>query len=183
MEKRSLRDKYLFDVSFTDGDVVGVAEVKMQEGRAVSYWWLSGLTADNRMSLLVQVQIGVSGATGIEAEQNAYQFVKPLVAIAKTSAQSGGIRAELMLPEVSKRQSFALGNLVLIEKLGLLGDGKSEIYVRTAREYQLCESFGVTNSVETLSAFEEVPTTTIRKRIERARELGLLERRREKKVN
>lgn len=180
---RSLRDKFLFDVSFTEGDVVGVAEVKIQHGRAVSYWWLSGLTSDNRLSLLLQVQIGVSGITGIEAEKNAHQFIKPLVAIAKTSALAGGIKAELMLPEVSKRQDFALGNLALIEQLGLLGDSKSELYVRTARQYQLCESFGVTNSVETLSAFEEVPTTTIRKRIERARELGLLERRRDKKVS
>jgi len=178
MQISSLRDKSVFDLEFTGKGVIGLCELKYRGDAVHCYWWLSGLTVQGRASLLLQAQTALPASTEREALPQARELLAPLLKIARKSMEGGGIKTELLLPQVSTRQSFALAHLRLLDSQGLLG-APDDIYVRASRQYQLCDSLGVSNLVETIAAFENAPLSATRKRIQRAREAGLLERRRE----
>lgn len=178
MQTISLKDKSLFDLEYTGKGVVGLCELKYREGGVQCFWWLSGLTQEGKATLLLQAQTALAASSEKDALPQARELVAPLLKIARKSIEGGGIKTELLLPEISKRQSFALAHLRLLDSQGLLG-AREDIYVRTSRQYQMCDSLGVNNLVETIAAFEGAPLSATRKRIQRAREAGLLERRRE----
>jgi hypothetical protein len=179
LQINSLREKSRFDIEYVGKDVVGICEIKMRGGTASCYWWLSGLTTSGNVSLILQLQTSLPAKTQKIALEQAQDLLRPLLKVAKLALAGRGLRADLLLPELSRRKAFAIAHLRLLDSVGLLGDNEDGIYVRTSREYQLCESLGVTNVVETIAEFEGVPLSTIRKRIQRSREAGILERKRE----
>jgi hypothetical protein len=179
LQVKQAREKSTFDIEYVGKEIVGICELKMRGGTVSCYWWLSGLTMSGNASLILQLQTSLPAKTQKVALEQAEELLRPLLRVAKVSLAGSGLKADLLLPELSKRKAFAIAHLRLMDSVGLLGKEVDGIYVRTSRQYQLCESLGVTNVVETISEFEAVPLSTVRKRIQRSREAGILERKRE----
>jgi hypothetical protein len=179
LQINSLRQKSRFDIEYAGKDIVGICELKMRGGTVSCYWWLSGLTKSGRASLILQLQTSLPAKTQKIALEQARGLLRPLLKVATVSLESRGLTADLVLPELSERRAFAIAHLRLMNSVGLLGTDEDGIYVRTSRQYQLCESLGVTNVVDAIAEFEGVPLSTVRKRIQRSREAGILERKRE----
>jgi hypothetical protein len=164
----------LYDLELIEGTVVGVVELKRVEGVMASHWWVSGLTEGGNASLLLQLQTGLTSLNEKEALAEC-QAMKPIILkLARKSAIAGGLKSALVLPEAVDRTAFALAHLRLLEQASLLGDRQSELSVRTSRQYELCKSFGITTAVQLISEFEQVPISTIRRRLSKARDLGLI---------
>jgi hypothetical protein len=164
----------LYDLELIEGTVVGVVELKRVEGVMASHWWVSGLTEGGNASLLLQLQTGLTSLNEKEALAEC-QAMKPIILkLARKSAIAGGLKSALVLPEALDRTAFALAHMRLLEQASLLGDRQSELSVRTSRQYELCKSFGITTAVQLISEFEQVPISTIRRRLSKARDLGLI---------
>jgi hypothetical protein len=179
LQINSLMQKSRFDIEYVGKDIVGICELKMRGDTVSCYWWLSGLTKSGNASLILQLQTSLPAKTQKIALEQARGLLRPLLKVATVSLESKGLKADLLLPELSERRAFAIAHLRLMNSVGLLGTDEDGIYVRTSRQYQLCESLGVTNVVEAIAEFEGVPLSTVRKRIQRSREAGILERKRE----
>jgi DNA-binding transcriptional ArsR family regulator len=109
--------------------------------------------------------------------------MKPIILkLARKSAIAGGLKSALTLPEALDRTAFALAHLRLLDEASLLGDRQAELSVRTSRQYELCKSFGITTAVQLISDFEQVPISTIRRRLSKARDLGLIIKTRKSRV-
>lgn len=180
LQINSLGQNSRFDIEYAGKEIVGVCELKTRGGTVSCYWWLSGLTSSGNASLVLQIQTSLPAKNQKNAIEQASGLLRPLLKIAKVSLESRGLKADLLLPELSERRAFAIAHLRLMNSVGLLGSTEDGIYVKTSRQYQLCESLGVSNVVETIAEFEGVPLSTVRKRIQRSREAGILERKREK---
>lgn len=166
----------LYDLELIEGTVVGVVELKRVEGVMASHWWVSGLTEGGNASLLLQLQTGLTSQNEKEALAEC-QAMKPMILkLARKSAIAGGLKSALVLPEAVDRTAFALAHMRLLEQASLLGDRQSELSVRTSRQYELCKSFGITTAVQLISDFEEVPISTIRRRLSKARDMGLIKK-------
>lgn len=63
-------------------------------------------------------------------------------------------------------------------ELDTYSDSRDGLVGSLVKQYQLAESFGIATSIEFLATWNEVPVSTIRKRLERARLDGLIERKR-----
>lgn len=164
----------LYDLELIEGSVVAVVELKLIEGVMVSHWWVSGLTSNQNISLLLQLQTGLKSSNEKDALVECKQ-IKPLILeLARNSASAGGLKTALVLPDAMNRIAFARAHMRLLDQAFLLGSASSELSVRTSRQYELCRSFGVTSAVQFIADFEEVPISTIRRRLSKARDLGYI---------
>jgi len=166
----------LYDLELIEGTVVAVVELKRIEGVMASHWWVSGLTEDGKASLLLQLQTGLTSLNEKGALVECQQMKPIILKLAKKSALAGGLKSALVLPEASDRTAFALAHMRLLEQASLLGDRQSELSVRTSRQYELCKSFGITSAVQFISDFEQVPISTIRRRLAKARDRGFIKK-------
>ena len=99
--------------------------------------------------------------------------------LARNSAVAGGLKTALVLPDAINRLAFARAHMRLLDQAFLLGSANSALSVRTSRQYELCRSFGVTSAVQFIADFENVPISTIRRRLSKARDLGYIPKTRE----
>jgi DNA-binding transcriptional ArsR family regulator len=180
--KQARSPRALYDLELIEGTVVAVVELKRVEGVMASHWWVSGLTEGGNASLLLQLQTGLTSLDEKGALEECQQMKPIILKLARKSAIAGGLKSALTLPEALDRTAFALAHLRLLDEASLLGDRQAELSVRTSRQYELCKSFGITTAVQLISDFEQVPISTIRRRLSKARDLGLIIKTRKSRV-
>jgi len=172
--KQARSPRALYDFELIEGNIVAVVELKQIDGVMASYWWVSGLTEGGNVSLLLQLQTGLTALGEREALVECQQMDKMVIELSRNSAKAGGLKTALVLPEAINRTAFAMAHMRLLDEASLLGDRRSELSTRTARQYELCKSFGITTVVQVISDFENVPISTIRRRLSKARDLGFI---------
>lgn len=167
-----------FDFSVAEAGLVTTAELKTKGSGVVSYWWASGLNSTKQLTLLTELQLSLPEKKWSEDllfEEIYRPYVEPLCRIG--SEVSGIVHlTPLFRPEFRPR--LLTEHLHQHKLLGTYSDSTDGLVGSLAKQYQLVESFGLATSVEFLAVWNGVPVSTIRKRLERARLDGLVERKR-----
>lgn len=167
-----------FDFSIAHDGLVTTAELKKSVGGLISYWWTSGLNSENRLILLSELQLSLPNSDWNEERLATVihrPFVEPLARIG--SEASGMVQlTPLFGPEF--RPPLLTEHLFKHRELDTYSDSRDGLVGSLVKQYQLAESFGIATSIEFLATWNEVPVSTIRKRLERARLDGLIERKR-----
>ncbi len=143
----------------------------------MGYWWTSGLNASNQLTLLCELQLAWQ-AEDVLPERSAEQIfeahISPLAQLAS------GVRTSLDLTAVFKpdfRAGLLTEHLRSHRELGTYSDTTDGLVGSIAKQYQLAVSFLASTSLEFLAQWNDLPVTTVKKRIERARLNGLIEMR------
>jgi len=168
----------VFDFCSADDGRVTIAEFKNCPGGFIGYWWTTGLNAANQLTLLGEFQIvwaSIDAQPDSVAEKIYNTHVRALVSMA--SGVTGMVSlTSVFLPEF--RASLLTEHLKQHEELGNYSDESDGLIGSIAKQYQLAVSLGASTSVEFLASWNEVPVSTIKKRLERARLEGLIPLRR-----
>ena len=139
-------------------------------------WWVSGTTRNGELRLLLRFQIGIADAqTFSEVKILCENFwEKELREMAWGSANAGGIPDLSAPPGVDVRRDHVKVHLKEHDQLGNLDQGDLRVYVRTLRQYQLVKSFGYKSAQPLIAKYENLPLSTVVKRLSMARDSGLL---------
>lgn len=169
------RENRYLDLAFIDnGQVVTVAVWKKQD-YYYSNWWVSGLTKAGELRFLAGLELAIPATSYVEAENACgeiyKEFVRPLVSLGQ---QSNGIPEPRVLPPVDVRKELALTHLRYHDLAGTITQFASGKRERAAFQFQLIKSFGYSAATPLMAEYEDVPKTTIVKRLWLAREAGLL---------
>lgn len=166
-----------FDLTYTQGGLVTTGELKGSSGDFVGYWWTSGLNASGQLVLLGEHQISWP-ANGLAPEISASSIYEEHVfPLASAASQAKGTATLTPVYEPAFRAALLTEHLSIHRELGTYSDEKDGAFGSIAKQYQLAESFIAATTVEFLAAWNELPASTIRKRLERARQAGLIARR------
>jgi hypothetical protein len=167
-----------YDFFATDQGFVTTAEFKNSSGPTTSYWWTTGLNNANQLTLLAELQIVLPvqerEAQGL-AEEVYKAHVLPLAQLAS------GLASIVLLTSVFNKDfkaSLLTEHLEEHKRIESYSDDRDGLVGSLAKQYQLAESLGASTAVEFLALWNEVPVSTIRKRLERARLDGLVPRKR-----
>lgn len=159
-----------------DENFVATVDVVRQENAFTFDWWISGLTRNEQLRLLMRFQVAVpdlqSSFDALEVCDSFWEV--SLRDLAWGSANAEGIPDLPSPPSVETRRDHVKIHLEEHVELGNLANGDSRAYVRTLREYQLVKSFGYKSAQPLIAEFENVPLTTIVRRLSMARDAGLL---------
>lgn len=166
-----------FDLTYIQGGLVTIGELKGSTGDFVSYWWTSGLNALGQLVLLGEHQISWP-ADGLVAEISARSmYEEHVLPLANTASRAKGTPTLTPVYDPAFRAALLTEHLSIHRELGTYSDEKDGVFGSIAKQYQLAESFIAATTVEFLAAWNELPASTIRKRLERARQAGLIARR------
>ena len=174
-----------FDYLVVSDGKAATVELKRAGDGLTSYWWVTGLNASGKLVNLYQMQLSLPSLSekdlGPLIQAMLTDFAFPLAHIASKSNTSS-VGAQLFEPQF--RQKLASAHLEIHDELGNLGDANDGVLLRTAREFELADSLGVSTVVEFLASYEQIPINTMRRRIERARNERLIAKKRdENKTN
>ena len=172
-EKQTCSPKALYDFEQVTEGMAIVVEFKLQGGGIASQWWVTGLNAMGDVALLLQMQLELAGNSEEEATISCEQILPSVVALARSSASAGGLSSPLVLPPTWSKSQFALAHLRLLSVAGVINNSGGELAQATALQYQLCNALGITKQVELMAEFLRVPVSTVRRRLAKARDLGL----------
>lgn len=137
--------------------------------------WVTGLNQGGFLTCLGQLHLGMPASFGAESE-SAFQsgIAQGIWQLARLSRQS----VELLISEpilVPEFRAIVLTNhFDQHESLGNIPTEEQDKLLRIARQYQLAVSLGASTVVEFIAAFNDLPLSTVRKRIERAKASGLI---------
>ncbi len=155
------------------GLVISV-ELKAANKRLESYWLVSAKRSDDVLELVLDLRLPLGAVNEDEALKECQSiltsFIEPLGRQFMGSSSFG---------EAPDRRSHEQRQAAIVAHLGkhdsfqLLGH-KDDLYPRTAREYNFVKSFGLGTAVAAIAAFESVPSSTITRRLSRARDAGLV---------
>jgi hypothetical protein len=164
------------DLIIRDDDFVATVDVLKQENAFTFDWWISGTTRDDQLRLLMRFQVSVPDLnTSFDALEVAESFWETsLREMAWGSANGGGLPDLPSPPSVETRREHVKIHLKEHNEVGNLDKGDSRAYTRTLREYQLVKSFGYKSAQPLIAEFEDVPLSTIVRRLSMARDAGLL---------
>ncbi len=157
------------DFIWDSSGLVLTAEFKSISDQMQVEWVITGFTDEGTLAVLFQARFAIP----CENEKEAIDFCN----VKKHELLSfyAGLNSKIGLAlspnmDIFERESICAAHLIThLESIP-----KSELNVRTLRQYQLCKSLGITKYVEFLSRMERVPISTIRKRLDKCRELGML---------
>jgi hypothetical protein len=164
----------VFDFTRIDSGRFTTGEFKRLDGGFIGYWWTSGLNSANRLTLLCELQIAWASSDDFPetvAETLYTNHVAPLADMAS------GVRTTLELAPVFEphfRAALLTEHLAQHAEIGNYSDSNEGLVPSIAKQYQLAESLGASTPVAFLAAWNGVPVSTIKKRIERARLDGLV---------
>jgi hypothetical protein len=171
-------DNYLEKDYFLDKMVATVQLRETPDGVA-STWWVSGPGELWMIRLLLELQMQISR----KDLQSAVEFCDKLVQenifpLAALSGQSGGLRN--LAPENSAevRLGLARKHISFHTSMEHLISDKSGTF-STAQLYFLAKGFAIKNPVQFMADFFDVPTSTITRRLTKAREDGLIPKHRQ----
>lgn len=164
----------MFDFTRIESGRVTTGEFKKLNGGFIGYWWTSGLNAKNQLTLLCELQIAWASSDELpetSAEGIYTNHVAPLADMAS------GVRTTLELAPIFEphfRAALLTEHLAHHLQIGNYSDASDGLVMSIAKQYQLADSLVASTPIEFLAAWNEVPVSTIRKRIERARLEGLI---------
>lgn len=166
-----------FDLIFSEDGLVTIGELKGASGDVIGYWWTSGLNASGQLVLLGEHQI-LWSAGGQPPEVTAKSIYEShVLPLARGASQAKGIPALTPIWDPAFRTALLTEHLAIHRELKTYSDEKDGVVASIAKQYQLAESFIAATTVEFLAAWNDLPASTIRKRLERARQAGLIVRR------
>ena len=155
------------------GLVISV-ELKASNKRLESYWLVSAKRSDDVLEFVLDLRVPLGAVTEDEAlkicQSILTSFIEPLGRQFMDSASFGEAPDRL---SHDQRQAAIVAHLGKHDSFQLLGH-KDDLYPRTAREYNFVKSFGLGTAVSAIAAFESVPSSTITRRLSRARDAGLV---------
>lgn len=167
-----------FDFSIAGAGLVATAELKKADGGFISYWWVSGLNSTNQLTLLAELQLSLPEKKWTEETLMVEIYRPHIEPLSRIGSGVSGIVQLTRLFKPEFRPPLVTEHLHKHKLLGTYSDSTDGLVESLAKQYQLVESFGLATSVEFLAAWNEVPASTIRKRLERARLDGLVQRKR-----
>lgn len=159
-----------------DGNFVATVDFLRQENSFTFDWWVSGITRNGQLRLLIRFQFSIPDLkTNFDALEVAESFwERSIRELAWTSANAEGIPDLPSPPSVETRRDHVKIHLREHSELGNLDNDDPRAYARTFRSYQLVKSFGYKSPQPLIAEFENVPLTTISRRLSMARDAGLL---------
>jgi hypothetical protein len=164
----------VFDLTRIDSGRVTTGEFKKLNGGFIGYWWTSGLNSANQLTLLCELQIAWASS-----DERPETFAEVIYSnhVAPLAEMASGVRTTLELAPVFEphfRAALLTEHLAHHLQIGNYSDANDGLVVSIAKQYQLAYSLVASTPIEFLAAWNEVPVSTIRKRIERARIEGLI---------
>jgi hypothetical protein len=167
------------DFEFQAEGLFFTAEVKTRAGASSSVDWLaSGLDPEGNLRCFLTTRVGCAAMNENDALNQINLMLPAVIALATLARSSNGLsqasRNEIVVQDLERTIAVHLTN-----HLGNLDSKDSPITVasRTALQTAFCKSVGLTKYVDFLARFETVPITTIRRRLDNARTLGLIPKR------
>ena len=166
-----------FDFIDAQDGLVTTAEFRKVSDDAIGYWWTSGLNASGQLGLLSEHQI-MWPEEGLAPELSARAvYENHLLPLALAASRAKGLATLTPVYDPAFRSALLTEHLAIHRDLGTYSEEKDGVVGSIAKQYQLAESFIAATTVEFLAAWNELPASTIRKRLERARQAGLIARR------
>ena len=167
------------DFLWTERGFVLTAELKQANGVFHVEWLMSGMSSTATLSVLAQLRSACPGSNEREATQYIQASCRIAFDFCLEMHKLGGSAALISQDGFSREQVLAAHLKAHMQNAEIF-DSQSGINVRTLRQYEFCKSAGITKYVEYLAKFEEVPVSTIRRRIDKCRQLGWLTKRNER---
>jgi hypothetical protein len=175
-----LSNKQPVDFVFTSGEIAALVEVKTSGGSPVTSWWVAGPTRLGSTVLLLHMQIALTGETDMDVFEECKKHAKKIIDLSKVSALAGGLREPALSTDAATREMLAD---MMLKVLGSLNraDASNSLAKSTAQNYELAKSFDITKVVEFVARFEQVPVTTIQRRLASARDSGFIQKQRNRR--
>ena len=155
------------------GLVVSV-DLKAANKRLESYWLVSALRSDEVLELVLDLRVPLVAINEDEAlkecQAHLSAFIEPLGRQLMGSESFGEAPDRRTHDE---QQAAIVAHLTHHDRFQLLGH-REDLYPRTAKEYNFVKSFGLGTAVAAMASFESVPSSTITRRLSRARDAGLV---------
>lgn len=167
------------DFEYQDNGLLFTAELKARvTGTMTVDWFASGLDPQGNLRCFLTTRISCSAMNEPEAHKQIEAMLPAIVSLAQLARTSNGLsqasRNEIVLQSVEKTIALHLSkHLAKLDSEGMIPSAAA----RTAIETAFCKSVGLTKYVEFLARFEGVPISTIRRRLDNARTLGLIPKR------
>ncbi len=167
------------DLTFASNGIFFTAELKMRSDSTVTVQWLaSGLDVEKSLRAFLTLRISCAAMNEKDALDQVERMLPSVTQLASIARASQGLMSATR--EGSDVQDFEIivathlrYHLTELSSAGS-AQGAAE---RTALEAAFCKSVGLTKFIDFLARFEGVPITTIRRRMDNARTLGLVPKR------
>ena len=163
---------------FVQGKMVATVQLRQSSSGVSATWWVSGPGDLWMLHLLLELQMQMSSSDLDSAVERCDELVlKHILPLAEMSGNSGGLLALAPDSTPELRKELTLKHIEL--------HGKTEVFVnslddslKTVHLYLAAKGFGVKNPVLFVAEFFGSPTSTITRRLARARDNGLLSKQR-----
>lgn len=163
---------------FIQGKIVATVQLRELSDGVSATWWVSGPGEMWMLHLLLELQMKLTSSdikTALErCDDLAQNHIFPLAAM---SGNSGGLLS--LAPENAPelRKEMALKHINLHNQTEILTSGLDDS-IKTVHLYLAAKGFGVKNPILFVADFFSTPTSTITRRLARARDNGLLTKQR-----
>ncbi len=167
------------DFEFLDDGLLVTAELKSLASGTMSVDWLvSGLDPFGGLRCFLTTRVSCSAMNEAEAQNQIRQMLPAILSLATLARTSSGLtqasRNDIVVQGIEQVIAIHLAkHLASLEAEGAVHTAAA----RTALEAAFCKSVGLTKYVDFLARFEGVPVTTVRRRLDNARTLGLIPKR------
>lgn len=140
-----------------------------------SEWWVTGPTRMGAMAVLLHLEIGLDIREMTDAEAECQRLWDGTFQdVAFGSACAGGLPNIEGHQDIQKRRELARIHLTEHSSTTTLDRDSLKLTKLTAMQYQLVRALGCKSASQVMAQHEEVPITTIDRRLVMAREAGLL---------
>lgn len=167
------------DFEFQEGGLFLTAELKTRTTGTMTVDWLaSGLDPEGYLRCFLTTRVSCAAMNEAEARSQINLMLPAIVSLATLAQTSSGLtqasRNEMLVQGIEQTIANHLTkHLDHLDAEGVV----STAAAKTAFETAFCKSVGLTKYVDFLARFEGVPVTTIRRRLDNARTLGLIPKR------
>lgn len=167
------------DFEFQQDDLYFTAELKSRASGTMTVDWLaSGVDPEGNLRCFLTARVSCAAMNETDAQTQIQLMLPAIVSLSKLAQTSGGLtqasRNEIAVQGIEQTIAIHLTkHLANLEVAGLIRTAAAKTAIETA----FCKSVGLTKYVDFLARFEGVPVTTIRRRLDNARTLGLVPKR------
>jgi hypothetical protein len=173
--KISLRAKS--DYHYVSGNLVATAEFKlMTDGSMLSTWVVTGVGTNGALACLFMGRFGLVARDEADAVAESESIAPIVLELANRGTGLNGL-ANVNLSE-HVLTAVLMFHIDMQLKLSESRQEIASLAKRAARGFELCKSFGYSKYIELLSDIESVPVSTIKRRLDSARDAGLIPKQR-----
>ena len=173
----SLRAKS--DFYSVSGNLVATADLKkVGEGSLLSTWVVTGVCPNGALACLFVGRFSLVARDEKSAIVECESIAPAVLELANRGTGLNGL-ANVNFSE-SVLTSVLMFHIDIQLKLSESRQEITSLAKRAARGFELCKSFGYSKYIELLSDIESVPVSTIKRRLDSARDAGLIPKQRGK---